>query len=232
MRVLRPNTLPRHSRAGVPPSGGSHPGASAPTTDPATTYPGLKALASFRLRPCGASARHVRLKPGLRPWPPTINHLDYRSGSALVITLGLLAVLAVLVFAYAFSARTERFAARNNRDRVTARQYVDLSLVQAMKELHFRLYTPVLDENNRIFYLNAGHPARFDSWSDLFDYNNIFFKPNTFASQGTNHHIATDFFDNFSTNLIPSTLWDEAKALEPHWMPIQGVDDNNTPIGT
>ena len=50
-----------------------------------------------------------------------------RSGSALVITLGLLAVLGLLVFGYVYSARTERFAARHARDRVTARQFVDLA---------------------------------------------------------------------------------------------------------
>ena len=72
----------RHIPAGVPPSGGSHIGASAPpATSPTARHPGLKALAGFRL------------KPVLRPDATRGFMLIELAVAALDIGIGILALL-------------------------------------------------------------------------------------------------------------------------------------------
>ena len=132
---------------------------------------------------------------------PVLRHESARSGSALVITLGLLAVLGLLVIGYVYSARTERFAARHARDRVTARQFVDLALNAALEDID---------------YLTRGHgnPARFDyvhfnnekfiyaSPSDADSGYQQPFSPNVCMSLDTNESPIIDegMFTTISTN--------------------------------
>lgn len=118
------------------------------------------------------------------------------SGSALVITLGLLAVLGLLVFGYVFSARTERFAARHARDRVTARQFVDLALDAAIENITSN---------------TAGH-----GYAAVYD---VFFgavKPDD--SKGPN---ILDFYQS-GTNQIPLFFHEKLRGLVPNWIPIEG----------
>ncbi|MDD5706991.1 MAG: hypothetical protein PHR35_13795 [Kiritimatiellae bacterium] len=145
------------------------------------------------------------------------------AGSALIVTLGLLAILALLVFALAFSARTERFAARHGRDRVVARQYVDLALSQAM-------------EQTDDFTRGQGNPARLNRWygNDAIAASGAegILTPNAFTTIDTGAERRTDgdFFSRAVTNLIPSALWSELSTLKPHWLPIVGVDEDKATI--
>ncbi len=175
---------------------------------------------------------HTPTHPHAAPLNPEPRTLTPSSGSALVITLGLLAVLALLVFAFTFSARTERLAARNDRDQVTARQFVDLALVQAMDKLAVHLQMPFLHQGEWYALPSNGNPTRFDRWNDPYQDNDFLFTRNAFASRSHGNRIDSDFFDSFSSNSLPSSLWGEARSLEPHWIPIQGVDQAGTPIGT
>ncbi len=138
-----------------------------------------------------------------------------RGGSALVVTLGLLAVLALLVFAFAFSARTERFAARHDRDRVVARQYLDVALAAAMEAvLHYTTN------------YNNGSPAPF-FWVTRFTPLD-FISANAFVSlAGGDGPAIAGFFDNACTNLIPASLLAEVRDLEPRWIPIVGEEEGS-----
>jgi len=63
-----------------------------------------------------------------------------RSGMALIVTLGILAVIAMAVVALVVTMRIERLAARNVLERTAARQYVDVGLAQAMSYVDIGLY--------------------------------------------------------------------------------------------
>jgi hypothetical protein len=60
-----------------------------------------------------------------------IHHAN-SSGVALVLTLGLLAILTLAVVAFVVTMRIERLAANNTLNRTMARQYIDVGLNEAM----------------------------------------------------------------------------------------------------
>ena len=130
------------------------------------------------------------------------------SGSALVITLGLLAVLGLLVFGYVYSARTERFAARHARDRLTARQFVDLALNAALDAINTQT-------------TGNGYVAGFDAFIRMTE------------ARGDAQPAFLDFYQT-GTNQIPLHFHAALGNLTPIWIPIQGISEDNSAnvIGT
>lgn len=59
-----------------------------------------------------------------------------RRGIALIVTLGFLAVIAILAVAFAITMRVERLAARSFADGVRARQLAHVGLARAMADIH------------------------------------------------------------------------------------------------
>ena len=66
---------------------------------------------------------------------PAKPHVRERSGIALIIVLGFLALLTVLVVAFAVMMRTERIASRNYSDAVRAKQMVQVGVARVQAEL-------------------------------------------------------------------------------------------------
>ena len=71
------------------------------------------------------------------------------NGSALLVVLGILAILTMLVLAYSFSARTERIAARQSRDAQVARRHIDTVVALILsRELPLHLLGTQQNGNN------------------------------------------------------------------------------------
>ena len=150
-------------------------------------------------------------------------------GSALITVLGILAILTLLIFAYAFSARTERFAARHARDALVARQHLDtvVSLVMA-REVPLHL----LGTSGEGDYLSlarfAGRPD-FTSLGPALGGNDDYLSRHAFTSCLYDDHgcgVCPDFLNNVSTNFIPAALHDELTSLSADWVPIESVDED------
>lgn len=136
-----------------------------------------------------------------------------RSGSALVMVLGVLVLLALLVLSFTLASRTERFAARHGRDRAAARQQLDVALSAAMEDL-------------RELLING-------SATQPFAYEGVI-SANCLASRGPDsNRVVNQIFEGFATNLVPAVLWDEARSMRPVWKPIIGIDEeSNLETGT
>ncbi len=105
-------------------------------------------------------------------------------------------MLGLLVFGYVYSARTERFAARHARDRVTARQFVDLALDAAVENITSN---------------TAGH-----GYAAVYDV----FLGAVGPDDGTDPNIL-DFYQT-GTNQIPLFFHEALRGLAPVWIPIEG----------
>ncbi len=68
----------------------------------------------------------------MKPFAPA----PARSGIALIVTLGFLAVIAILAVAFAITMRVERLAARSFADGVRARQLAHVGLARALADIH------------------------------------------------------------------------------------------------
>ena len=104
------------------------------------------------------------------------NHV---SGSALLVTLGMLAIATTLVFAFVLAARTERIASRQARDRAMARHHLDTALSIVMEfQLPLRLQGI---GGNRLASAN-GLTGGFDRWAPYGTDASRHFLPNLFTS--------------------------------------------------
>ncbi len=150
-------------------------------------------------------------------------------GSALLVVLGILAILTLLVFAYAFSARTERYAARHARDALVARQNIDtvVSLVMA-REVPLHLLGTFGSGDNLSLARFAGRPD-FTSLGPVLGGNDEYLSRHAFTSCLYDDHgcgTCRNFLDNVSTNFIPAALHDELTSLSADWIPIESVDED------
>ncbi|MFT5473415.1 MAG: hypothetical protein ACI856_001747, partial [Kiritimatiellia bacterium] len=69
-------------------------------------------------------------------------HADPRSGVALIIVLGLLAILTILCVAFAISMRVERMAARAFADNTRAEQLITIAMVRSMEQVTEHMRNP------------------------------------------------------------------------------------------
>ena len=79
-----------------------------------------------------------------------------KSGVALIMAVGFLAVLILLAVGFAVSMRVERLAARNYSDVVAARQFVRTGMTRAMTDLDARLQTDPLLVTSQGVWPGAG----------------------------------------------------------------------------
>lgn len=156
-----------------------------------------------------------------------------RDGIALVLTLGLMAMMAILVVGFTLTVRLDRLSARNYRDQVVARQYAQVALDRAMEMVDWALSPEKSD--------NPSYGGRLAPFGD----SNIgwWFHPddNTWFSQQTPTAVTSPgphpppsafpthrirLFQGSATNLVPAALWEEALPLEAEWTYILSTNDN------
>lgn len=144
-----------------------------------------------------------------------------RSGSALVVVLGVVAVLTILVFAYSFAARVERIAARSVSDSAIADEFINSVVASIMsQELPMRLLEierasgSLAPFSGRVDFTSlapamAAHTNHFcrhafTSTAAVYDYE----------PYGT----CQSFLNNASTNFIPAALHDQITPLDADWL--------------
>ncbi len=158
------------------------------------------------------------------------------SGSALVVVLGILAIMTALIFAYAFSARTERLAARQSRDSMLALQHIDsiVSIVMGREIPLHLLGTRGEGESMSISQFSGR--VDFSSLSAALGENNSYYTKRAFTSCLYDSHdcgTCDNFLNNISTNYIPAILHRELTPLKADWVPIESVEeDSNRTIYT
>ncbi len=99
-----------------------------------------------------------------------------QSGAALIITLSILAVITLLVIAFAVSMRVEKTAARNYTYGIQARQYADMAVDEAL--FLIRTNTPAITANaywvsqpGRILSRLGGNLSSVNNMDLLFSYS-------------------------------------------------------------
>ncbi len=150
-------------------------------------------------------------------------------GSALLVTLGMLAIATMLVFAFVLVARTERIAARQARDRATARHHLDTALGIVMSyQLPLRLQGI---DGNHLASAN-GLTGGFDRWAPYGQDGERHFLPNLFTSYESDRACPTkkNFLDGPATNYLPASLHKEARKCDADWLPIETVDETSRAI--
>ena len=158
------------------------------------------------------------------------------SGSALLVVLGVLAIMTALIFAYAFSARTERLAARQSRDSMLALQHIDsiVSIVMG-REVPLHLLGTRNDGENISISQFSGR-VDFTSLAAALGENDDYYTRRAFTSCLYDSHdcgTCDNFLNNVSTNYIPAVLHGELTPLSADWVPIESVEeDSNRTIYT
>ncbi len=153
-----------------------------------------------------------------------------RAGSALLVVLGILAILTLLIFAYSFSARTERLAARQSRDALAARHHIDtvVSLVMGREVPVHLLGTAGSGDSLSLRRFSGA--IDFSSLGAALAGNEDYFAKHAFTSCLHDAHdcgVCENFLNNLSTNYFPSALHGELTRLSADWLPIESVDEDS-----
>ncbi len=144
--------------------------------------------------------------------------------------------MTALIFAYAFSARTERLAARQSRDSMLALQHIDsiVSIVMGREIPLHLLGTRGEGESMSISQFSGR--VDFSSLSAALGENNSYYTKRAFTSCLYDSHdcgTCDNFLNNISTNYIPAILHRELTPLKADWVPIESVEeDSNRTIYT
>lgn len=140
------------------------------------------------------------------------------SGIALIMVLGLLAVMVILAVTFAISMRTERLAAGNYADTVRARELVQVGLARALNDLAGNLGPTGLYSKIGVVPVGKAYP----DWNVTNSYTN------TDGSGSARWNTNIYLIQRSATNYVPRALWtDAANAdyLSPsnHWLPVESV---------
>ena len=152
-----------------------------------------------------------------------------KSGSALLTVLGILAIVTLLVLAYAFATRTERMAARRARDAMTAEGHID-SIISLIMSRELPIHTLSARENEYGNSLSRfTGKINFAGLSAILRGNENYMSRHAFTSCLPDTHdcgVCRDFLHNLSTNYIPAALHSEITRLDADWIPIESVDED------
>jgi hypothetical protein len=152
------------------------------------------------------------------------------SGSALIVVLGVLAIMTALIFAYAFSARTERLAARQSRDSMLAQKHIDsiVSIIMG-REVPLHILGTRGDGGNVSISPFSGR-VDFSSLAAALGNNKSYYTKRAFTSCLYDSHdcgTCDNFLNNISTNYIPNALHKELTQLSADWVPIESVEEES-----
>lgn len=125
-----------------------------------------------------------------------------RSGIALVVVLGFLAVLVIMAMGFAVSMRVERLAARNSLDHVRSRQLGEAALARVVSDIQKDLGSALV-------------PDWAGSWVE-----------GAFESIGSGVAMTNKLIEGHVTNYIPRSLWTAAHNAEKNaqWLPFEYTD--------
>ena len=137
-----------------------------------------------------------------------------RSGVALVVTLGLLAVICVTVIAFIAAMRLERATAGLESDRAELRGLHHVGLASAMQDLTVQLQMKVVGDElkprGRVYATDWFWPTAVGScFGSAYEQTNA-----TFAAE------SVALFTGAATNLVPEAVRAEAEAVESYWIPL------------
>ncbi len=136
-----------------------------------------------------------------------------RSGVALVVTLGILAMICVAVIAFIAAMRLERSTASLEADRATLRGFHHVALASAMQEVTWQL-------NNPPQFRSRVYPV---IWQSPTSKGPCF---GSFYEQGAEYTFAATsvkLFSGAATNLVPGAVHADAAAVESVWLPVTSV---------
>ena len=119
-----------------------------------------------------------------------------KEGIALIVTMGFLAIIAILAVSFAITMRVERLVGRSYADNVRARQLVHVGLARALETIHTNAFT------NNLYY-----PA----WVD-----------NSLRSTGAGGTVTNTVLSGSVMNYIPGSVRAGAiaQAASMQWVPI------------
>jgi hypothetical protein len=137
-----------------------------------------------------------------------------RAGVALVMTLGLLALICVAVIAFIAAMRLERSTARLEADRATLRGLHHAALASAMQELTWQLYERVYPVTWLDIPWRDGSTNTPPSAGPCLG---SFYKQETNVSFSAN---SVRLFTGAATNLVPGAVQADAASVESIWMPV------------
>jgi hypothetical protein len=136
-----------------------------------------------------------------------------RAGVALVMTLGLLALICVAVIAFIAAMRLERSTARLEADRATLRGLHHAALASAMQELTWQLYERVYP----VIWLDIPWRDGSTNTPPAGPCLGSFYKQDTNVSFSAN---SVRLFTGAATNLVPGAVQADAASVESIWMPV------------
>jgi len=151
-----------------------------------------------------------------RPLQPA--RWNTRSGVALVVTLGILAMICVAVIAFIAAMRLERSTARLEADRATLRSLHPVALASAMRDVTWQLYERV-------------YPIAWWDYDDDAD-DTPQPPPSAGACLGSFYRkeegvsfpaTSIKLFTGAATNLVPGAVHSNAAAVESIWVPVTSV---------
>ncbi len=156
------------------------------------------------------------------PHPFAARHAS-RAGVALVMTLGLLALICVAVIAFIAAMRLERSTARLEADRATLRGLHHAALASAMQNVSYQLYDRVYPVTWRDIIWSDGSTNTPPAGPCL----GSFYKQDTNVSFSAS---SIRLFTGAATNLVPGAVQADAASVESIWMPVtsQLVDSDES----
>ena len=124
-----------------------------------------------------------------------------KNGIALIIVLGILAVMTLLAVSFVISMRTERLAARNFSDKVKSQLLLDIALSRAMDDIDADMVA-----SNMVYPDNFTNFV-FESLAPL-----------------SGAEICDDLFSGEAIDYVPLSVRGDAYNVLPEWVDI--IEDN------
>jgi hypothetical protein len=143
---------------------------------------------------------------------------------ALIVTLGILAVVTLAVMAYLVSLRIERLAARNHLDRQICREYVRVGLIQAMESIQASNASVSVSAllQQRVYPVEGWAPG-----TNAILYSDYFRGECMGSIADTNTPDYLYLFNGAVTNLVPRRLHGDARLVRSGWpIYITGTNQN------
>jgi len=140
-----------------------------------------------------------------------------RSGVALVMTLGILALICVAAIAFIASMRLERATARLEADRATLRGIHPVALASAMRDVTWQLYERVYPIAWWDYHDPDGTPQAPPSSGACL--GSFYLQESGVSFPAT----SVKLFTGAVTNLVPGAVHSNAAAVESIWVPVTSV---------
>lgn len=161
-----------------------------------------------------------------------------RDGVAVIVTLGLLAVITMMIFAFVLSMRSERLIARNVLDRSRAQHVLKAGL-------HVAIGITGVSLQQRNYPFDGWNPVWSNDLSSFLG-GEVMQTPDCFGSFDDSAGLPeldpplgpapppVGLFTGPVTNWVPAVLWDQAHSVSSYWMHViatNEVDDTQELVG-